>query len=141
MIRCEGEVSIDRDLHTVFSFLADPTRIPEWRADIVASTPLEGHGVGALYRETMRFLGMQTQTFRVVEHRTDACLAFQAIDGPSVRPLQRFVIEPAGRSTRVRYEIALPVTGWFRLVRPLLERMIPRKWGGYAIALKLALER
>ena len=31
-------------------------------------------------------------------------------------------------------------TGWFRMMGWMLRRMIPRKWRGYAQALKAALE-
>lgn len=69
-------------------------------------------------------------------------LTVQAVDGLSLRPVQRYTVVPDGdgMATRLRYEIELPVTGWFRLMRPMLARMIPRKWSGYAAALKARLE-
>jgi uncharacterized protein YndB with AHSA1/START domain len=141
MVNANGEIVIARPPEAVFALLSDPTRIPSWRPDIVEASPLDGRGVGARYRETIRFMGKKTQTFEIVEHEPGARLAVRAIDGLSLRPLQRFELAREGDATRLRYAIELPVTGWFRMMGWMLRRMIPRKWRGYAQGLKAALER
>lgn len=140
VVNARGEIVIARPRDEVFAWLSDPEKIPRWRADIVEASALEGRGVGARYRETIRFMGKKTQTFEIVEHAPGALLTVRAIDGLSLRPVQRFELVAEGERTRLRYAIELPVRGWFRLMAPMLRRMIPRKWRGYAAALKVAVE-
>jgi uncharacterized protein YndB with AHSA1/START domain len=140
VVNATGEIVIARPRDEVFAWLCDPVRIPRWRADVVDASALEGRGVGARYRETIKFLGRKSQTFEIVEHAVGERLTVRAIDGLSLRPVQRFELVAEGDVTRLRYAIELPVRGWFRLMSPMLRRMIPRKWRGYAAALKRALE-
>lgn len=140
MVRAIGEVVIARPPSQVFALLDDPSRIPSWRADVLDATALEGTGVGARYRETIAFMGRKTQTFEVVERDPSRRLAVRAVDGLSLRPLQVYSLVAEGDGTRVRYEIDLPVTGWFLPMTPMLAWMIPQKWRGYAVALKTAVE-
>ena len=140
MVRANGEVLIARARDVVFAALADPARIPAWRPEILEVSPLVGHGLGARYQETMRFMGRKQQTFEVVEYEPGKRLAVQAVDGFSLRPLQRFLLDAEGEATRLRYQIELPVRGGFILMRPMLALMIPKKWRAYAQALKASVE-
>jgi uncharacterized protein YndB with AHSA1/START domain len=141
MIRADGEVTIAAPAEAVFALLADPTRIPAWRPEILTATQLAGQGVGARYAETMQFFGRKRQTFEIVEYEPARRLTVRAIDGLSLRPTQRYELTPSASGTIVRYAIELPLRGGFVLMRPMLAAMIPKKWRQYALALKQLSER
>lgn len=136
MVSARGEVVIARSRADVFAVLADPTRIPTWRSDIVEVKWLDG----AHYREEMRFMGKQWQTFEIVDHVPSTRLVVRATAGLALRPVQRFELAEEGGGTRLRYFVELPLTGWMRIMSPLLRLMIPRKWRSYAAALRTTLE-
>lgn len=140
MVRARGSIQIGRSPARVFALLADPTQIPRWREDVVEATALDGSGVGARYAEVVRFMGRASQTFEVLECDPGRRWAVRAVEGLSLRPVQRFVLEPQEGGTRVSYEIELAVTGAFRLMAPLLAWMIPSRWRGYAERLRLVAE-
>ncbi len=140
MVHARGSIQIGRSPAAVFALLADPTQIPRWRGDVVEATALEGSGVGARYTEVLRFMGRASQTFEVLDCDPGRRWSVRAVAGLSLRPVQRFTLEPRGDGTQLSYEVELAVTGAFRLLTPLLARMIPSKWNGYAERLRLVAE-
>jgi hypothetical protein len=140
VVRAHGQVQVQCSPEQAFSLLADPTQVPSWRPDVLASSPLEGQGVGARYVETIQFFGRKSQTFEVVEHGPARRLVVRAVDGLALRPTQSFTLERADGGTRITYEIELPVSGWFVVMKPLLARMIPSKWAEYVVNLQQKLE-
>ena len=141
MVRCDAE--------HLFALLAAPARIPAWRSDIIEAARIDDSeaplAVGHRYREVIRFMGRQEQTFEVVALEVGANtmrLVVRAIGGLALRPTQSFTVERADEGAcRLVYDVVLPLSGRFRLLRPLLARMIPKKWRGYADALRLLAER
>ncbi len=140
VVRAQGQIQVRCSPEQAFSLLADPTQVPTWRPDVLASSPLEGEGVGARYVETIQFFGRKSQTFEIVEHGPARRLVVRAVDGLALRPTQSFTLERTGDGTQLTYEIELPVSGWFVLMKPLLARMIPSKWAEYVVQLQQRLE-
>ena len=116
-----------------FALVSDPSRIPAWRPEILAVSGVTGRGVGARYDEEIAFMGRQLQTFEVVEHVPDHAFAVRAVGGFALRPTQRYRIDPStDGTTRISYDIELPVEGRFVAIWPMLALMIPRAWRSYA---------
>jgi hypothetical protein len=140
MVRAQGHVQIRCTPAQAFAVLADPTQVPSWRPDVLEASPLVGRGVGARYVETIAFFGRKSQTFEVMCHEPERRIVVRAVDGLGLRPTQSFCLEPDGSTTRLSYDIELPVSGWFLAMKPLLGKMIPSKWAQYADKLRAKLE-
>jgi len=140
MISAKGQVIIRCSPDQVYAALADPSSIPRWRPDILEVHGKSGNGVGARYDEVISFFGKKHQTFEVVEAIPGRRWVVRAVAGLALRPTQAFELAPCPAGTRLSWDIALPVTGGFRLMSPLLGRMIPRKWVEYGANLAKWLE-
>jgi hypothetical protein len=133
MVQAKGEVIVSCGPEHAFALLADPSRIPEWRPDVLEVSAVQGSGVGARYDEVIAFMGRKSQTFEVIEHEPGRVFAVKAIAGLALRPTQRYRVEPTSTGgARITYEIDLPVSGGFIVMWPMLAAMIPSKWRGYA---------
>lgn len=140
MVQARGEVIVSCPSARAFALLANPSRIPEWRPDVLEVSAVQGSGVGARYDEIIAFMGRKRQTFEVIEYEAGRLFAVKAIAGLALRPTQRYRVEPTGVSeARITYEIDLPVRGGFVVMWPMLAAMIPSKWRGYAKELARAL--
>lgn len=142
MFTIHQQVTIQRPSGEIFAFLADPANIPRWRPDVVetraaTSAPLE---VGSTYDEVVNFGGPKAQTFQVTALQANRCLEVTAVAGLNIRPTQRYTLTVDGVHTTVSMEVHVRTGGVFRLMEPLLPRMISAKWRTYAGRLRELLE-
>ena len=141
MFAVEETVTIARPVEEVFAFLADPTKIPIWRPDVLAVDGATGRlTAGATFDEWIRFGGRKAWRMRVVEVEPGRRAVIEAIAGPGVRPTQRFTCHPVDGGTRVTFRGTIHTLGAYRLVEPLLPRIIRRNWQRYLANLKAQLE-
>jgi hypothetical protein len=67
-------------------------------------------------------------------------LEVAAIAGLGIRPTQRYVRSSSDRGTTVSIRVTVRTRGPFRLVEPLLPKMIAAKWRDYSDRLRGLLE-
>ncbi len=141
MFTIQQSVTINRMVDDVFSVLADPARIPQWRPDV-----LETHSDGVLrevdqeFDEVIQFGGRKNQRFRVELFEANNTLEVTAIGGLGIRPTQRYSVSGLGTQTSVSIQVTVRTLGLFRLLEPLLPRMIAGKWRTYAERLRELVE-
>src|SRR5437868_7438343 len=136
MFTIQQSVTIERPVHQVFAFLADPASIPRWRPDVLETrgdTPLRA---GSEFDEVINFGGRKTQTFRVQVFEPNATLEVAAVGGLGIRPTQRYSISNRHGSTRLSIDVTVRTQGLFRLLEPLLPKMISSKWQTYSERLR-----
>jgi hypothetical protein len=105
-VRIERSGAIGRPLPEVYAFLADQSRVTEWREDLLASERLSPPGEldGARYRETLQTpLGSQTATV-LISTQPPHRLSFEVLDGP-LRPRGAIVLSESGSDTAVLYTV------------------------------------
>ena len=142
MITVERSVTIDCPVEEVFAFVSNPARIPEWRKDVLESTgPKSGAGVGTEFIEKINFMGKKDFTMKIREFDPNHREVIENIAGPGVRPTQSFTFTPSGNSTMLNVHVSVRTHGLFRLLEPLLPKMIGKNWDGYLETLKNKLER
>ena len=106
-------IKISRRPEDVFSYMTDPSHLPEWQEGVVAvrregDAPL---GVGSRAVVTRRFGGRErAMTSELTELNTPSSWAVRGIDGP-VRAIVKGTIEPLGDGDRSRVTIALDFEG------------------------------
>jgi uncharacterized protein YndB with AHSA1/START domain len=141
MFTIQQTVTIARPANDVFAFLADPECIPRWRPDVLEArsggTPLQ---LGSEFDEVINFGGRKTQTFRIEVFDANKTLEVVAIAGLGIRPTQRYDLSDSNGNTTVSIRITVRTRGLFRLLEPLLPKMIAAKWRNYGDRLRGLLE-
>jgi uncharacterized protein YndB with AHSA1/START domain len=140
MFTIEQRVTVHRPIEDVFAFLAEPANIPRWRPDVLEtrnSAPLQ---LGSQFDEVINFGGRKSQTFRVTAYDPDATLEVTAVAGLGIRPTQRYSLARSTAGTDVAIHVEVRTQGAFRLLEPLLPKMIAGKWSAYAQALRERIE-
>jgi uncharacterized protein YndB with AHSA1/START domain len=141
MFTIQQSVTIARPANEVFALLTDPASIPGWRPDVLEArsdgAPLQ---LGSEFDEVINFGGRKTQTFRVEVFELDETLEVAAIGGLGIRPTQRYDLSDSSGNTTVSIRITVHTRGLFRLLEPLLPKMIAAKWRNYGNRLRGLLE-
>ena len=103
-MRYELAVEIERPPAEVYAYLADPTHLPDWQADVeeVRDAPGGPLSAGATFTEVRSFLGKRAvSTLEVTAAEPGRELALRTVSGP-VEVTIRHLLEPSGDGTRVR---------------------------------------
>ncbi len=141
MFTTQQSVTIACPADEVFAFLANPDNIPRWRPDVLEAhsdgRPLE---MGSEFDEVINFGGRKAQTFRVAVFEPNTKLEVAAIAGLGIRPTQRYTLSNNAGSATVAMHVTVRTQGLFRLLEPLLPRMIAAKWRDYSDRLRELLE-
>ena len=141
MFTIQQSVTIARPVEQVFAFLSDPDNIPRWRPDVLEARsgggPLQ---MASEFDEVINFGGRKTQTFRVNAFEPNETLEVAAIAGLGIRPTQRYSVASRGDSTTVSIRVTVRTLGLFRILEPLLPKMIAAKWRDYSDRLRGLLE-
>ena len=132
---------IARPVEEVFAYVTDASRIPEWRKDILATTGPKNVTVGTEFVETIAFMGRKPFTMTVRELVPNRREVIENTAGPGVRPVQTFEFEPEGNGTKFTVSVTVRTHGLFRLMEPLMPKMIAKNWEGYFVQLKKILEK
>jgi uncharacterized protein YndB with AHSA1/START domain len=130
-----NSVEISRSPEDVFSYVTDPSHLPEWQESVVSvrregDAPLAvGSRVIVTRRVGRREIDM---TAELVELNPPSSWAVRGIDGP-VRGMVKGTIEPLGDGERSRVTIALDFEGRGigkllipLVVRPQAQREMPK---------------
>jgi uncharacterized protein YndB with AHSA1/START domain len=119
-------IEISRRPEDVFSYVTDPSHLPEWQESAV-SVRREGNGPPAVGSRAVvtRRIGRREQpmTVELTELHPSSSWALRGIDGP-VRGIVKGTIEPLGGGERSRLTIALDFEGHGigKLLVPLVVR-------------------
>jgi len=134
-------VTIARPVNQVFASLADANNIPNWRPDVLEVRSRGGPlRVGSEFDEVISFGGRKAQTFRVDVFEPNKTLEVVAIAGLGIRPTQRYSVSSRGDTTTISIRVTVRTLGLFRLLEPLLPKIIGAKWRDYSDRLRLLVE-
>ncbi len=137
------ETTIGQPVAVVAAFAGDPTRAPEWYANIRSvewQTP-PPVGVGSRMDFVAQFLGRRlAYSYEVVELETEHRLVMRTADGPF--PMETtYTWDPAGEgATRMTLRNRGNPSGFSRLAAPMLERAMRRATAKDLARLKTMLE-
>jgi uncharacterized protein YndB with AHSA1/START domain len=141
MFTIQQSVTIARPANEVFALLANPESIPQWRLDVLdvrsGGGPLH---VGSEFDEIINFGGRKAQRFRVEVFEPNETLEVAAIAGLGIRPTQRYTLSNNTSTTTVEIHVTVRTCGMFRILEPLLPKMIAAKWRAYSDRLRGLLE-
>jgi uncharacterized protein YndB with AHSA1/START domain len=117
MAQASYSVTIARPVETVFAFVADGERCPEWRPGVLDIKRVSGSAVGTRYRQGVAGpMGRRVAAdYEVTVFDSPRRLDFQTTAGP-VRPLGRYDLEAAEGGTHLTFSLDAEVKGIRRLL-------------------------
>ncbi|HEX6255615.1 MAG TPA: SRPBCC family protein [Euzebyales bacterium] len=121
--------TINKPADEVFAFVADATNNPRWQRGMrqCAWTSPPPIGVGSTYRQEARFLGRDVVTeFEVVDHDPGRSITIRSTSGPFPIRVHRAVKPVDASTSQVSAAISGDPGGFFRLARPLVQRLAQR---------------
>jgi uncharacterized membrane protein len=141
MPKAANEIVIERPLDEVFEFFADPERSATWRTGVLEIAHRSGSGRGARYAQVVQGPGGRRipADIEITEWKPQEAVGFQTIAGP-VRPRGRYTFAPADGGTRVRFELAVELSGLKRLMAPMVQKTMDSEVARLATA-KSVLEQ
>jgi uncharacterized protein YndB with AHSA1/START domain len=120
----------------------DENNIPKWDPDLLKATKTsEGPvGKGTTYRLDIKpFMGETQGAGEVVAYEPDQRIELQFSMG-KMKPHVFHLFEPAGNGTKFTRRIEMQISGFMRLMEPLMGPMLRKKNAGYLATLKKLIE-
>jgi uncharacterized protein YndB with AHSA1/START domain len=141
MFTAENSITINRPPSEVFAYVADPTKLHEWRPMVLEvmgyEPPIRS---GTTYVLAENLMGRKEFGQRVTAFEPDRLLEIETTSG-SVRPVQRYTFEPASDGgTRYAVRLGVTTTGIIRIFEPLMRGRIRKTMVTYSENLKRNLE-
>ena len=132
-MRLTAARTIRRPADEVFAFVSDATNNPRWQRGMRSCewTSPPPIGLGSTYRQEAAFLGRHIVTdFQVVDHQPGRSVTIRSTSGPFPITVRRSVTPLDAATSRVEAEITGDPGRFFRLARPLVQRLAQRSVTG-----------
>jgi carbon monoxide dehydrogenase subunit G len=110
-------VEIAKPIETVFAFIDDGEKCPQWRPGILDIKRVSGEGVGATYTQGVSGpMGRRVSAdYQVTMFEPNRRIEFQTTAGP-VRPHGRYDFEAVAGGTRLTFSLDAEVKGLKKLL-------------------------
>jgi len=132
MITFEQVGKINAPIETVFAYISDIRKIPDWRTDVPGISKLSGPvTVGTTFMEEVNFMGKKQLLMKVVEFIPNQKLVIAAQSGMALLPTQSFTFVPEGSGTKIHLRVTMRTSGLFRLMEPMLAGQLKKIWAKY----------
>ncbi len=142
-MRIEQSFRVGSDPETLFDYLADPDRLPEWQTTKVAVEAITPGpvGQGSRFRERTKGPGGREfeQVTEFAEFDRPRKLRVTIVEGP-VPVDGTWTLSPAAEGTRVDFLAEGELSGLARLAQPLLAKLTARQFARYHALLKRNVE-
>ena len=135
-------VTVNRPVDEVWSFIINWENTTRWsRGVLEARQTSDGPlGVGSRLRTVVKAFGRRrTADYLVTEYEPNHALAFTVTAGP-MTSRARYSVQPAGAGTRLTAFGQAEATGLYKLLAPLLVRILKRHSQDDLASLKRILE-
>jgi len=110
-------VTVRRPVESVFAFVADGEKCPQWRPGVIDIERVSGDGVGTRYAQGVKGpMGRRIAAdYEITVFEPNRRLEFQTLTGPA-RPHGRYDFEAADGETRLTFSLDAQLTGLRRLL-------------------------
>lgn len=145
----EAKTLIERPVDDVFAFVSDPDNETKWHVDMIDIRRTEDTGsaaglenswtLGSSYTVTTKFFRRTEQEVEVTAFDPNRRIEFTTLTGP-LRPIATCLFEPVDGETLFTRHIEIPIQGWARLMKPMMQRWATQRQAIYVDKLKSLLE-
>ena len=135
-------ITIDRPVAEVWAYVTDVTNDPAWHTDILEATKTSEGPIGAGTVWHARFkpaMGISEGDMRVVTFEPDRRHVMTGDIGP-MHPTLTYILEPSDAGTRFTRHVHITVSGWMKIMSPVMGVMLPKQNKGFLANLKRVLE-
>ncbi|HJP65143.1 MAG TPA: SRPBCC family protein [Actinomycetota bacterium] len=142
MVDRSDTIAIDRPVEDVFAYVTDVTNDPAWHTDVLEARKVsEGPiGVGTVWHSKFRpSMGISEGEMRVVTFEPNRRQVMQGDVGP-MHPTLTYELEPVDGGTRFTRHVQISVTGWMKIMSPMIGMMLPKQNRGFLANLKRVME-
>ena len=143
MINHTNEVNINRPVEEVFTYVTDITKEPAWNTDFIEGkqTSEGAIGPGTVYHIQMKpFMGISEGTLEVIEFEPNQKEVRQG-DFGSMNPTVTHLFESIDGGTKFTRNVQIRLTGFMRLMEPLLQVFGKRRNASVLASLKRVLDQ
>ncbi len=143
MVDRSDSIMIDRPVEEVFAYVADVTNDPAWHTDILeARKTTEGPvGSGTVWHTRFKpSMGISEADIEVVSLEPNRVLAMRGDVGP-MHPTLTYRFEPADGGTKFTRRVQIKVSGWMKIMQPMIAMMLPKQNKGFLANLKRVIEQ
>ena len=141
-MRVEESFQVRSDPETLFDYITDPERLPEWQTTKVSVEQITPGEIGQGTRLRERTKGTRGEFDQVTEFTVfdrPRKLHVTIVEGPY--PVNgTWTLEPEGDGTRVHFVAEGELGGLARVAQPVLARLIKRQFADYHRRLKRNVE-
>jgi uncharacterized protein YndB with AHSA1/START domain len=142
MVDRSDSITIDRPLVEVFDYVTDVTNDPAWHTDVLEArkTSAGPIGVGTVWHSRFKpTMGISEGDMEVVSFEPNREQVMRGQIGP-MQPTVTYLFEPANGGTRFTRRVQITVSGWMKVMQPLMGMMLPKQNKGFIANLKRVLE-
>ncbi len=142
MVDRSDSIMIDRPVEEVFAYVTDVTNDPAWHTDVLeARKTSEGPiGMGTVWRSRFKpTMGISEGDMEVVGFEPNRTQVMRGQIGP-MQPTLTYLLEPSDGGTKFTRRIEINVSGWMKIMQPMMGMMLPKQNRGFLANLKRVLE-
>jgi len=135
-------ITIDRPVDEVWAYVTDVTNDPAWHTDILEATKTsEGPiGTGTVWHARFKpAMGISEGDMRVVTFEPDRRQVMKGDIGP-MHPTLTYLLEPSDGGTTFTRHVQISVSGWMKIMSPMMGMMLSKQNKGFLANLKRVLE-
>lgn len=136
-------IVIARPVEVVFAYISNYEHDLRWRAGIIEMTqiPPGRAQIGAKTREVARFFGKKRVTpAEIINYEPDGKVTFAGLMANRVPVSGSRTVERVGEQTRFIYQAKVELSGFYRLIEPLMAAILRRRFISDLRRLKEQLE-
>jgi hypothetical protein len=136
-------IAIASPVESVFAFVSDYTRDPEWRAGVIemSQTPPGRSQIGTQTLEVARFFGRKMTTLaKVTKYEPGREIDFAGLMAMKIPVSGSRTVEEAKGQARFTYQASVEEHGFLGLLSPLMAPLLRKRFLGDLRRLKALLE-
>jgi uncharacterized protein YndB with AHSA1/START domain len=136
-------ITIDRPVDEVWAYVTDVTNDPAWHTDILEATKMSEGPIctGTVWHARFKpAMGISEGDMRVVTFEPDRRQVMKGDIGP-MHPTLTYFFEASDAGTTFTRHVQISVSGWMKIMSPMMGMMLPKQNKGFLANLKRVLEQ
>ena len=142
MIQIDNSVVINRPVKDVFAYVANFENMTNWDSELIEVKKIsEGPtGVGTKFSGPTKILGRRIDsTLAVIAFEPNKKLSANLVSGP-IEATIKWNFEPTEGGTKVTWAAQANIGGFFKVVEPIVKRIMQKQYDARYDTLKALLE-
>ena len=142
MVDRSDSIVIDVPMDAVFAYVTDVTHDPAWHTDVLEARKIsEGPiGTGTVWHAKFKpSIGISEGDMEVVMFEPTRMQVMRGDIGP-MHPTLTYLLESFDGGTKFTRRVQITVSGWMKLMQPMMGMMLPKQNKGFLANLKRVLE-